>query len=220
MSQKEFHMHRKQYDGEVMTAKEDDQFFTHPLIAERCWKTLESAINVNDYDKIIEPSAGDGSFLSLLPKNKRVGVDLVKQHPEVIESDFFKWFPDNYNPLLFERGNNLVVGNPPFGKNSNLAIEFFNHAAAFADVIAFIIPRTWRKWSVQHKLNSEFGLYFDATLPYHSFYVNNQPWHRIRCCFQIWSRTELEFDNQTPDWKEMDLKWNEFKIERKANKVL
>lgn len=210
-----FHMHRKQYDDVSMTAKADDQFFTHPSVSKRCWDTLKDALDISKVDLFLEPSAGDGSFLNLLPADKRVGVDLVKKHPEVIESNFFDWTPPDFYPLLCGYGKNVVtVGNPPFGKNSNLAIEFFNHAALFSDTIAFIIPRTWRKWSVQHKLDSNFGLYLDATLPYHSFYVGNQPWHRIRCCFQVWSRKELHFDNQRPDWTQMELNWDEFKTNK------
>lgn len=210
-------MHKKQYDEATMVAKSDDQFFTHPLVAQRCWNTLKT-IDISGFESIIEPSAGDGSFLDLLPKEKRVGVDLVKQHSEVIESDFFKWYPDNYSPLFIDsKSNNMIVGNPPFGKNSNLAIRFFNHGAVFADTIAFVIPRTWRKWSVQHKLDNRFGLYLDATLPFQSFYVDDKPWHRIRCCFQVWSKRELEFADQTPDWSEMDLRWSEFN-ELKAKK--
>ena len=34
----------------------------------------------------------------------------------------------------------LVVGNPPFGKISSIAIKFFNKSAEYADCIAFIIP--------------------------------------------------------------------------------
>ena len=206
---RDFSLGRKEYDEETNVAKSDDQYFTHPQISKMCWSAVESLFDLDSYDTILEPSAGDGSFLNLMPEDKRVGVDLVKQHPEVVESDFFKWYPDSYQPLLLETNKKIItVGNPPFGRNSNLAIQFFNHAALFSDVICFIIPRTWRKWSVQSKLNSDFGLYFDATLPYQSFYVAGKPWTRIRCCFQIWSRINpgKEID-QLPDWKDTKLDW-------------
>lgn len=207
MSKESFHMHRKQYDEGVMTAKSDDQYFTHPQVSKRCVDVVESMFSFDNFDIVLEPSAGDGSFLEMLPKEKRVGVDLVKQHPEVIESSFFNWAPFSMLDLS-EKKKVITIGNPPFGKNSNMAIDFFNHAANFSDVIAFIIPRTWRKFSVQSKLNSSFGLYFDASLPYHCFSVDGKPWHRIRCCFQIWAKQNPQADiDQQPDWKNMELKW-------------
>lgn len=202
-----FHMHRKQYDADVMTAKADDQYFTHPLIAEKCWNVVEGILpQLPEIDYYLEPSAGNGAFLDLLPEDKRIGVDLVKQHPEVIQSDFFNYLPTFYSPLeVLSKTNVLTIGNPPFGKNSNLAIQFFNHAAKFSDTICFVIPRTFRKYSVQKSLDPRFELWFDATLPYHIFFVDGKPWHRIRCCFQIWSIKELEFENQRPDWTDLCL---------------
>ena len=56
------------------------------------------------------------------------------------------------------------LGNPPFGKNCSLAIKFFNKAAEFADLIAFIIPRTFKRISIQNKLNLNFSfiLFLDS----------------------------------------------------------
>ena len=55
----------------------------------------------------------------------------------------------------------LVVGNPPFGKISSIAIKFFNKSAEYADCIAFIIPRTFKRVSVQNKLNLNFHLMYN-----------------------------------------------------------
>jgi len=84
----------------------------------------------------------------------------------------------------------LVIGNPPFGRVSSLAIKFFNHSAKWANVIAFIIPRTFRKISVQNKLDNMFYLVYDEEIP------NNpccfSPKMMVKCCFQIWEKKETK----------------------------
>ena len=59
----------------------------------------------------------------------------------------------------------MTVGNPPFGKFSSLVIKFFNHSDEWSDVIAFIISKTFRKISVQNKLNKYFKLVLDKDIP-------------------------------------------------------
>jgi len=80
----------------------------------------------------------------------------------------------------------LVIGNPPFGRVSSLAIKFFNYSATWANVIAFIIPRTFRKISVQNKLDNMFHLVYDEEIS------NNpccfSPQMMVKCCFQIWEK--------------------------------
>ena len=44
-----------------------DQFFTNKDIAKQCYLELCKLYNINEFDLLLEPSAGDGSFLKLLP---------------------------------------------------------------------------------------------------------------------------------------------------------
>jgi hypothetical protein len=78
----------------------------------------------------------------------------------------------------------LVFGNPPFGKRNSLAIKFFNHSAKYADVIAFIIPMSFRRDLYINRLDKNFNLISDLTLPTKSFI----PHIKIKCCFQVWKR--------------------------------
>ena len=48
-----------------------DQFFTNLDIVDRCIDT----INFKDYDIVIEPSAGDGSFYNKI-NGEKIGIDL------------------------------------------------------------------------------------------------------------------------------------------------
>ena len=54
-----------------------DQYYTQRHISKACLKKL----SLNEYDLILEPSAGDGAFFDFLPKEKRVGIDLVPTNP-------------------------------------------------------------------------------------------------------------------------------------------
>ena len=91
--------------------------------------------------------------------------------------------------------NILTIGNPPFGSGymNPLAKQFFNHAATFSEVIAFIVPAKWHTaWKVHYQLDERFGLYYSKVLPKNSFLFNELP-HDVNCCAQIWSRTKPKY---------------------------
>lgn len=164
-----------------------DQFFTKEEVAQQCITELKSLYDFNDFDSIIEPSAGEGSFFNLLPKKKRIGVeidkDLCEANSEYICQDFFDYSPQP------ESKKNIVIGNPPFGTQNKLSVDFFNHAANFADVIAFIIPKTWNKQSIHNRLNEKFHLIKTIDLTEDCFYGDKAT--NVKCCFQIWERMSV-----------------------------
>jgi hypothetical protein len=150
-------------------------------VAEKYIAALGQRYTWESWDLVVEPSAGNGSFLVRLPTRKRVGIDVAPENDEIIKGDFLAYVPPP------GARNILVVGNPPFGRVSSLAVKFFNHAADWATVIAFIVPRTFRRISVQNKLASHFQLEFDDSIPAkpNAF----APPIAAKCCFQIWART-------------------------------
>ncbi|MEN9753227.1 MAG: hypothetical protein RL670_918, partial [Actinomycetota bacterium] len=86
----------------------------------------------------------------------------------------------------------VAISNPPFGRNNSLSIPFFNKAAEYADTIAFIVPRSWRKWSVINRLDPNFRLVEDRDLQID--YVDAAGKHinkkrALNTCFQIWQRS-------------------------------
>ena len=154
--------------------------------------------DITKLDLIVEPSAGDGSFFNQIPSKNKIGIDISPEHPNIIKQDFFEYSPPS------DKTNILVIGNPPFGRVSSLAIKFFNHSEKWANVIAFIIPRTFRKISVQNKLDEMFHLVYDEETPIKPccFY----PIMNVKCCFQIWERKSVKrqiIDLQTKhsDWE-------------------
>ena len=158
-----------------------DQFYTQRSVTQRLIKLLE----FDDYDIVLEPSAGDGAFFDYLPKGKRVGIDLEPANPLITKGNFFEW-------QAIENKRYFVVGNPPFGKNSSLAKKFFNHAAQFADKIAFVVPRTFRKTSVTNSLDKHFWLTHEELLPKDSFYLPSGESYDVPCVFQVWEKRETQ----------------------------
>lgn len=174
-----------------------DKFYTVPTISEKCLKNIGSFYNWSDWGLVIEPSAGNGSFLTKIPTDKKIGIDISPEYKDIIKQDFLTYNPPNNS------GKILVVGNPPFGRVSSLAIKFFNHASKWADVIAFIIPRTFRRVSIHNKLNTNFHLVFDQEIPMEP--CSFSPPMMAKCCFQIWEkkitkRSIVELSISHDDW--------------------
>ena len=162
------------------SSRELDQFYTNPSYAQQFWHCVCNTVTVGEFDLVLEPSAGTGSFYDLLPPDRRTGIDLDPQAPGITQCDFFDWQPPQDSRVL-------VVGNPPFGKNANTAVKFFNRAAEFADAIAFVLPRTFRKPSVIDRLHDRFHCVHDELVPDNSFEWQGQPYD-VWCCAQIWER--------------------------------
>jgi len=134
----------------------------------------------------MEPAGGNGSFIAALESlgaKDIQAVDLYPKHPKVKSANFLEHSPN---------GQDLVtISNPPFGRNNSLSIPFFNHAANHSEYIAFLVPRSWRKWSVQNRLDRRFHLISDQDVAVNyvtdsgeRIGVNND----LRTCFQIWQR--------------------------------
>jgi hypothetical protein len=106
------------------------------------------------------------------------------------------------------------IGNPPFGSGymNPLAKAFFNHAATFSEVIAFIVPAKWQtSWKVQFQLDKSFGLYFTELLPKNSFVFNGDPYD-VPCCMQIWSKVQLGNLNNLRITERPPTKHNDFEM--------
>lgn len=162
--------------------RKDDKFYTK----EENIRKLISLVNLKDYDLIIEPSAGDGRFLNYLPQEKTIALDIEPDNKDIMQMDFLKFTLDN------NIGKNiLVIGNPPFGKNSSLAVKFFNHASKFANTIAFIVPKTFRKESVKNRLHLNFHLVLEEELETERFDYKNKE-ITVPSIIQIWQRKDIK----------------------------
>ncbi|MFN3473021.1 MAG: hypothetical protein ACK4ZW_03135 [Blastomonas sp.] len=158
----------------------------------------------------IEPSAGLGAFLNHMPASK-IGIELDCKIPGLLAADFLTVSVQCTPPII-------VVGNPPFGKSSSLAVEFFNHAARMADVIAFVLPMTFKKASIQNRLHANFYLVEEVDVPAFAFTFRSKP-KNVPCTFQIWERRQGErklhdLQMSHPDFEFTDRENADFAVQR------
>lgn len=156
-----------------------DKFYTKPEIA----SLYIAKANIPDYTTIIEPSAGNGSFSNQIPNC--IALDLKPEGTGIIEQDWLEY----EHPEKLDGEKVLVIGNPPFGQQNSLAVKFINHAAIFADRIAFILPISFKKESVQNRIHENMHLTFEEIIPKGSFTFNDESYD-VKCVFQIWDRKD------------------------------
>ena len=165
-----------------------DQFYTRPELAEEyAAEVIERWDDPNVL--FIEPAAGFGSFRNpLIVAGRKVrAIDISPQSKDIMYGDFLK----SHDLFVGNHSATVVIGNPPFGKNSSLAVRFFNRSAVHANEIAFIVPRTFRKMSLQSRLHHNFHLSRDIDVPSYAFLRSCNPYD-VPCAWQIWTRKPHE----------------------------
>ncbi len=165
----------------MISSRSRDAYFTRPDIAVDCIQVLDQLIGT-DYT-YLEPSAGDGAFVRPISNRAVLACDICPQSPNILTQDF----------LTTDLTADVVIGNPPFGRRSSLAIDFVNKSATFAKYIAFILPVQFRKYFTQKRLSSNLALMYDGDLPPDSFLFDGKP-YSVRCCFQIWTTLGCDKD--------------------------
>lgn len=168
-----------------VTGKE--QFYTPQGLADRVVSdAIEVFGSITDL-VFIEPAGGTGAFVNAAISNsfkEIISYDIEPKHSMVIQGNFLE------QSLNVSRA--VTISNPPFGRNNSLSVKFFNHAALYSDYIVFIVPRSWRKWSVMNKLDPYFELKKDEELTINYVDdqgVSNYTSNNLRTCIQYWQRT-------------------------------
>lgn len=176
------------------SARSKDQYYTRPEVAESCLASFhavakELGVSLGRY-QFIEPAAGCGWFYRLLPKGRRIGIDIDPRTDSriagesLVHADFLTWAPRH-------RGKKyVVVGNPPFGLRGHLALQFINHSWQFADMVGFILPQLFDSdgKGVPGKRVVGYRLAHTERLPLDSFaYPDGTP-VKISTVFQVWTK--------------------------------
>jgi predicted RNA methylase len=167
-----------------VTGKE--QFYTPPQIARDVVSALLREVPHATERTWLEPAGGTGSFIDAAEAvgvENVVSYDIEPHHPEVLEGDFLA--------QRLDLTGAVAVSNPPFGRNNALSIPFFNRCAEHCDYIAFIVPRSWRKWSVVNRLDRRFHLVSDTDLAINYVNVKGEDVYaknNLRTCVQIWRK--------------------------------
>ena len=160
-----------------------DKFYTSPTIAKKCINLIKQNININEEDLCIEPSAGNGSFINDIKSLFKTYIfyDLEPEHNEIIKQDYLE-----YKPIIKNPDSKVhVIGNPPFGRQSSLAIKFIKKSCEYCDSISFILPKSFKKDSLKKHYPPNFHLICEYDLPKNAFIVDTKEYD-VPCIFQIW----------------------------------
>ena len=165
-----------------------DKFYTKKHIVDLCCDKILESIDISEDDIIIEPSAGNGSFIEKIKQlcKQPLFFDIRPEHDEIIEQDYLDL---DYNKLKSQKIH--IIGNPPFGRQSNLAIKFIKYSSKFCNSISFILPKSFKKDSMKRHFDSKFHNIVDMDLPENSFTINDKDYD-VRCVFQIWIKKQVD----------------------------
>lgn len=167
-----------------VTGKE--QFYTPSGLAARLVSELSETVGSLENRTVLEPAGGTGAFIQAAVAAgaaKVVSFDIEPKFEGVLRGDFLQ--------QKLDLKDAIALSNPPFGRNNALSIPFFNKAADHCDYIAFVVPRSWRKWSVLNRLDRRFHLLADHDIQVDYVDENGNPLGqqlRLNTCFQIWRR--------------------------------
>lgn len=178
-----------------------DKFYTKENIAKQCYfefkKIIETFLSKQEINHIyyIEPSAGNGVFLKYIQEDK-IGFDIAPTDNGKYNINKIDFLKDELHHFFKNKAKQyVVIGNPPFGKKSKLAISFMNKSFEYADTIGFILPIQFNKWSAQSRINKKAKLIYSKDLPENSFELLNKD-YKLRCCFQIWTTKKLNINDK------------------------
>lgn len=165
--------------NEPITIRDDkEQYYTKKGVVK---DILNRVYHMFKVELIIEPSAGKGVFIDVLKELgstiKIIGYDIEPKHPDVILHDFLQVDKETMR-------NALVIGNPPFGRQSSIAKKFIKHCE-YAKYIAFILPRSFLKDSMNKCFPRNFHKIYEYVLPKNSF-VFREKSYDVPCVFLVY----------------------------------
>lgn len=167
-----------------------DKYYTNNNAVNYCFDLIKQNIYIDyDNDLIIEPSAGNGAFINQIKTSSKnnLFIDLEPENSEITKQDYLDLdisFKSNYRKIH-------VIGNPPFGRQSSMAINFIKKSAEFCHSISFILPKSFKKESLKAHFPLSFHLIIETELPENSFLVEGKE-HDVPCVFQIWQKKSEE----------------------------
>ena len=170
-----------------VTGKE--QYYTPPQVAQDILKVVVDLVEDFEQKVFLEPAGGTGTFINEALQSgftEVLSYDIEPHHPLVSKGNFLEKKIPHYNCV--------TVSNPPFGRNNALSIPFFNKAAEYSDLIVFIVPRSWRKWTVQNKLDRRFTLVREDDLNIDYVDASGEPLSKnkyLRTCVQYWKKSDV-----------------------------
>jgi hypothetical protein len=178
-----------------------DQFYTKPEVARKCLETLD----LQEYDTIIEPSAGEGGFFHMAEHENKIGYDLEPKSDDIEQADFL-----TKDLSFLEDKKALFFGNPPFGRNSSLALKFVKKCCEYGDTVAFILPKGFKKRSMIDKIPLNFEIVMIKDLEDDLFTFEGKDF-MVPCVWVVIKKTDVLRE------KEVKLRPTKFTFTNKEN---
>jgi hypothetical protein len=192
---------------------QQQKFYTSRKDAEKIVETIASVLKKVNIDlknlNVIEPAAGDGSFLDAFEKfgvSTYEAFDITPEDNRIQKQDFLKYSKD------FDK-NAIVIGNVPFQAfirgNSSNARNFLIHSFELAPIFASFLPQNFgTSYNVQKAFSSGKKLIYSEMFGKNEFIFSGKP-RDVKTVFQIWV---LENDSRFDKFD--DLKKTEKDVER------
>jgi len=169
----------------------NDKYYTPPELAQYIINKTKEIIGEENIFEYLEPSAGAGVFLDYLDK-PFLAYDIEPEDDRIEKCDYLSL------DLEYKKGR-CVIGNPPYGRTMNLAVQFFKKSIMLGDYISFILPIS--------QLNNNYRVYeFDLI---HSENLGKRKYSdkEVYCCLNIYKRPKNKLNNKPLyDLKEMEIK--------------
>jgi hypothetical protein len=190
-----------------------DKFYTKKEVVKLCIDEIKKFVKIDyENDLIIEPSVGNGAFVEdiiMLCKNYEF-YDIAFCSQNNLQNNISHFHQINYLEIDIENLYNEkkylkihIIGNPPFGRQSSKAKKFIKHSKT--NTISFILPKSFKKESMQNCFPKNYHLLDQIDLPTNSFeitdfsdkkFANEKPVnftsYDVPCIFQIWEKQEID----------------------------
>jgi hypothetical protein len=150
---------------------ENDKYYTPLETARYCFDKTFDVIGYKNITDIIEPSGGNGVFISQWPFV--TAYDIAPEHPDIIQQDFLTL------NIPYKKGR-LFIGNPPYGRGMLLAMKFFKKCVDLGDYISFILPIS--------QLDNTMILYEFDLVHSEDLGKKNYSGVELHCCLNIYRR--------------------------------
>lgn len=150
-----------------------DRFYTPVNEAMRLTELVLQNLDINKDTVLVEPSAGDGAFVRAMedycPDNRIIALDIAPSSTPlcditIAQNDYLQddLFVKGFLSSTDNKQDVLIIGNPPFGEQGKLAVDFINKSLEYARYCAFILPPSFRKETMQKKLNGKVITVYDV----------------------------------------------------------
>jgi predicted RNA methylase len=169
-----------------------DKYYTKKNIVELCINIIKQKISISKTkDLIIEPSAGNGAFIPFLKKlcNKCRFYDIKPEHSTIIQQNFLDVDHTEFQTQNISKIH--IIGNPPFGRQSSMAIKFIKKSSEFCNSISFILPKSFKKDSLRKHFPLQFHLIHEEDLPEKAFLIDGAEYN-VDTVLQIWEKKDVE----------------------------